>query len=272
MASNFYCFNYKYHNRCVIEFYLFRHLIPRGRLLTVIAFVGIILINVVVCYLIVLLGRKNQAVRENEILKVQQEYNKQYIANAAIEYDAISKLRHDFRDSYTVVYALISEGKNQKAIKYIENNINLLTQTETFIKTNNDVVNAVINAKFSTAKSIGIDCSCFSVADFDGIDDTDLCRLLSNMLENAVTACINLKSSDKQLVLMITSDEYKYTFHLKNTIEKSVLADNPELSTTKSGDHGYGTKIIRDISEKYNGRCDFYEENSFFCCNVILRK
>ena len=63
-------------------------------------------------------------------------------------------------------------------------------------------------------------------------------------------------------------------FNLKNTIEKSVIENNHNLETTKPEKelHGFGTQIIMDISLKYNGRCDFYEEGGCFCCNVILSK
>lgn len=257
-----------------LNFASFEILSPNGRIYIVIAFMGIILINAVVCYLVVDLGKKNAAVRENEILKLQREYNNQYIKNANTEYDLIKKLRHDFKDSYSVIYTLLSEGKSDKAMEHIKNNIDILSQTEIFVRTNNDIVNAVVNAQMSTAKSFGIDATCLSVMDFDGIDDVDLCRLLSNMFENAVTACVNSKRNKKQIYMKITSDENNYTFNLKNTIDSSVLTNNKNLHTTKNmnGEHGYGTKIIRDIAVKYNGRCDFYEEDDLFCCNVILKK
>ncbi len=257
-----------------LNFSSFEIISPNGRIYIVIAFMGIILINAVVCYLVVDLGKKNAAVRENEILKLQREYNNQYIKNANTEYDLIKKLRHDFKDSYSVIYTLLSEGKSDKAMEHIKNNIDILSQTEIFVRTNNDIVNAVVNAQMSTAKSFGIDSTCLSVMDFDGIDDVDLCRLLSNMFENAVTACVNSKRNKKQIYMKITSDENNYTFNLKNTIDSSVLTNNKNLHTTKNmnGEHGYGTKIIRDIAVKYNGRCDFYEEDDLFCCNVILKK
>lgn len=246
----------------------------KSRTYVVIAFIGITLINAVVYYLVVDLGKKNIAVRENEILKLQREYNRQYITNANTEYDLIKKLRHDFKDSYSVIYTLLSEGKTRKAMEHIENNIDILSQTEIFVRTSNDIVNAVVNAQLSTAKSFGIDATCLSIMDFDGINDLDLCRLLSNMLENAVTACVNSSSTKRQIYLKITSDENNFTFNLKNTIDSSVLENNKNLHTTKdiSDEHGYGTKIIRDIAIKYNGRCDFYEEDDLFCCNVILKK
>lgn len=235
---------------------------------------GIILINVVVCYLVVDLGKKNTAMRENELLRLQQEYNKQYVENADTEYDLIRKMRHDFRDNYSALYTLLSDGNVDSAMQHIEKHLDKLVKTETFVHTENDIVNAVINSKLSTARSFGIEATCLSVSDFHEVDDIDLCRLLSNMLENAITACNASQREDKQIYLKISSDEYKYIFNLKNTIDESVLKRNPALKTTKreKSSHGYGTKIIRDIARKYHGKCDFYEEDGFFCCSVTLRK
>lgn len=245
-----------------------------GAKYVVIALAGIILINIAVCYLVVDLSKKNKAVRENEALRLAQEYSSQYAKNAEIEYDAIRKMRHDFKDYFSVIYTLLKNNNVELAISNIEKNIGALSDTGIFIRTNNDIVNAVINAKLSTAKSLGIDSTCLSVMDFDGIDDLDLCRLLSNMLDNAITACNNIKEGERRIYMKITDDGYNYTFNLKNTIEGSVIVNNRNLETTKPEKelHGFGTQIIRDISSKYNGRCDFYEENGCFCCNVILSK
>lgn len=245
-----------------------------GAKYAVIAFAGIILINIAVCYLVVDLSKKNIAVRENEALKLAQEYSRQYAKNAEIEYDVLNKLRHDFKDNFSVVHTLLKNNNVELAMKHIEKNIGALSETKIFIRTNNDIVNAVINAKLSTAKSLGIDSTCLSVMDFDGLDDLDLCRLLSNMLENAITACINIHEGERRVYLKITDDDYNYMFNLKNTIESSAVGNNCNLETTKPEKklHGFGTKIIKDISLKYNGRCDFYEEDGCFCCNVILSK
>lgn len=240
----------------------------------VIAFAGIILINIAVCYLVIDLSKKNIAVRENEALKLAQEYSRQYAKNAEIEYDVLRKVRHDFKDNFSVLHTLLKNNNVELAMKHIEKNIGTLSETEIFIRTNNAIVNAVINAKLSTAKSLGIDSTCLSVMDFDGLDDLDLCRLLSNMLENAITACIGIKEGEKRIYLKITDDDYNYMFNLRNTIESSVIENNRSLETTKPEKelHGFGTQIIKDISLKYNGRCDFYEEDGCFCCNVILSK
>ena len=94
------------------------------------------------------------------------------------------------------------------------------------------------------------------------------------MIQNAITATAKIECKSKQIYLKITSDEYKYEFSIKNTIEKSVLSDNPELITSKKDKsyHGYGVSIIKDISKKYLGKASFYEEDDNFCCHVILKR
>ena len=116
--------------------------------------------------------------------------------------------------------------------------------------------------------------SCITVSDFDGINELDLCDLLSNILENAVTACRNMPEiSNRFICLEISQDGSIYYFLVKNSIAESVLSYNPNLETTKidKNVHGLGTAIIKDIANKYNGRYDFYELDNTFCCSVVLK-
>lgn len=239
---------------------------------TVLILIGIIVVNIVVCYLVIDLGKKNEIAREVETLRLAQEYNQQYVNSATAEYDTIRKLQHDFKNNYYTVHTLIKEGNAQAALDHIEGNLELLESFAVFVKSENPIVNAVVNAKFSEAKTFGIDCSCICGTDFKHIDNLDLCRLLSNLLENAVTACKQSRSEHPSIVLSLLSDESTYSIDLKNTIDTSVLESNPQLLTTKKNrnDHGYGINIIKEIASKYDGYCDFYEESGMFCCRIIL--
>ena len=257
-----------------LNFISLENISHNGRIFIVLVFAGIILINVTVSYLIVDLSKKNEAVRENEILRLQQEYNRQFISSANNEYVVIKKLRHDFKDSCSAIYTLLENGNIAQAKSYTQEYLGELIEKEIFVHTNNDIVNALINSKLTEAKTFGIQCVCLSVSDFSDIADIDLFRLLSNMLQNAITATAKIECKSKQIYLKITSDEYKYEFSIKNTIEKSVLSDNPELITSKKDKsyHGYGVSIIKDISKKYLGKASFYEEDDNFCCHVILKR
>lgn len=245
-----------------------------GRVYIIAAFLGMVGLNIAVSYFVVDLGKKNKAVSENAYLKLEREYSRQYIQDIDREYETIRKLRHDYKNSFSTLYSLITDGNEEQALQYIENSIGQINNAEVLVKTNNGIVNAVVNSKLSVAKAYGIVVTYMSVANFDGIEDIDLCRLLSNMLDNAIYACIKSNKQVKRIYLNIAADEYKYLFVLKNTVDEPVMEKNPSLisSKTKEGDHGLGVNIIKDIAKKYDGKADFYDEDGEFCCTIILRK
>lgn len=243
----------------------------KARLYIALGIISIVIINIVSFYLIIALGRKNLSMMENEKLRIKVAYNQQYVENADTEFHLIQKLRHDSKAMYQVLGDFLSRGEIEKANNYLRTLTEIADDRIIFVNTDNDIVNSIINAKLTMAKSFGINTTCLSVDNFDGIDDIDLCRLLSNMLDNAITATSNISSSDKKLSISISEEVGIYTFFVSNTINESVLKNNPNLHSTKNkNSYGYGTKIIYDIAKKYNGKCDFYEKDSLFCCSVII--
>ena len=59
---------------------------------------------------------------------------------------------------------------------------------------------------------------------------------------------------------------------VKNKIARSVLEDNPDLLSDKEekSQHGLGVKQIKALTEKYDGLCDFYEQDQYFCACVFI--
>jgi sensor histidine kinase regulating citrate/malate metabolism len=209
-----------------------------------------------------------------KILSVKEHYMEQYINNANTQYEMIRKIRHDLKDQLSTVYELLSNDKIKETMEFIEQSNSIVKTTLTFVQTNNPIANAIINSKLSSAYTLGIKVSCITVNDFVGINELDLCDLLSNTLENAITACESLSpDSNKYISLEISKENNIYTFMIKNSLDKSVISQNPTLKTTKKDrvNHGLGISIIRDIVNKYNGRYDYYEINNTFCCSIILK-
>jgi len=233
----------------------------------------IMIMNFLMFYIIHSLYIKNQKLKEIEILKLREQYLEQLIGNAESQYDSIRKIRHDIKDKYTTIYSLIKDKKYDEAEDFIINNFDMIEHSAPFIKTDNNIVNAIVNAKLTVASTLGINISCITVSSFDGINELDLCDLLSNTLENAITACKDMPTnSNKFICLEIGKENNIYSFLVKNSINQSVIKNNPKLKSTKinKNDHGLGIPIIKDIACKYNGRYDYYEIDDAFCISVIL--
>lgn len=239
----------------------------------VLSIFGIIVINIITVYLVVIISEKNNAVSENQMLKMQQEYQDQYVENAENQYEKIKKMRHEFKNHNTVLASLLERDDIAKAKEYLNDYADQITDFGVFVNTNNQVVNAVINCKAGLAESFNIKTSVVTVSEFTGIDDLDLCSLISNMFDNAIEACVNL-ANERKIIFSVSKDGSNFIFCMKNTIDSSILENNPKLVTTKRDKkiHGFGIKMLRDIARKYNGFVDFFEKDDFFVCYILLQQ
>lgn len=217
------------------------------------------------------INQKHRIETENELLKQQFFLQIKNIENIKKQYDALRMLRHDFNNTLCVIRNLNKEGCREQIEEYISSHMKLTTPLASIITTQNDYINAIINAKFSEATESGIETVISIASSFNPKEFTDICNLLGNMFDNAIRACQNCERNSI-IRLDISQNEDETVILMKNSLRSSVLFKNPTLETDKENKdlHGYGTKIIREIAERHHGFADFYEEDDLFCCSVTL--
>ena len=231
-----------------------------------------IVIAAVCFYMTVLL---NKAHKESERLKLtaqQDIFRNQYADNVKKQYEEISKVRHDMKQTNSVVMALLSEAKTEEAIEYMQKVARQISEFDVVIDVGNDFVNAILNAKLSEAKRNGITVLCSADKNAAGIDEVDLCNLLGNMLDNAIEACEKCRDKQRVIEIQIRLCQNKYLIDIENTAPENALERNKLLSTTKENKdrHGYGIKSIKSIAEQYNGMVSFSQTADRFRCTVAL--
>ena len=231
---------------------------------------AIIIINITMYIVLSKFSNRYKIQMENTLLRQQVEYHADVILETKKQYDELQKVRHDFNNTVNVIRTLNTEGKGSEIEEYIQEYLKSQTVSKTMIKTGNSFVDAVINSKLSEAQQDGIKVSISAISDLKSEHNIDLCSLIGNLLDNAVRA--SKESSQKVIKLDIRREGESVVIAVKNTIDSSVLSKNPDLVSDKQDkkNHGYGTKIIREIAKKHSGFADFYEEDGYFCCNVML--
>ena len=208
---------------------------------------------------------------EKELAEIRSAYVKQQ--DMAKEIKNIQEqsrlLKHDMKNHTLVILSFLEEGKVKEAQKYTSNILDNLNKMYTYINVGNSLMNYILNNKLSEAKEHGVEIKVeIENLAFDYIDSVDFSALLNNLLDNAILAAAH--SKEKRLEVIIENRNGFDSIVVKNSIDTSVLADNPDLKSTKPGEnHGFGMVQIRKITEKYEGMMDIYEKNGMFVINVV---
>lgn len=232
----------------------------------------IVVINVSTYFLLIQLSKKHNLTLEHTLLKQHYKHQAESITEIKNQYEELQKVRHDFNNTLSIVQTLCENNDPENAKKYISQYFNSQKQAVHFTSTNNEYVNAIINSMLSKAYKENIIVKSNIASKIEWTNNIDLCNLIGNLFENAITASKEC-TDRKEIFFEISKTPNGLEIFIKNTIPKSVLENNAELKTSKKNkkQHGYGTKIIKEIADKYSGLCDFYEDdNNMFCCNIML--
>ena len=225
--------------------------------------------------MLIKINKNNQAKIEVALLKLTLSEQKQRALQIENQYCEIQKLRHDFKNYIGCAQSLLKVDKKLEAEEYLSRIItDKLDSITKYVSTNSEPINAVINTKLTNCKNKNINVKCeVLVNDFSSFQELDLSILLSNLFDNAIEACS--KNSQKSILALEMADRKGYLCILmKNSLEKSVLKNNPKLKTTKKDKamHGIGLSSVRDIAEKYQGMVNFSEADDMFIVDIWLKK
>lgn len=209
---------------------------------------------------------------EKQLSDVKNDYNiQQEMADEIRRMQEQSRLlKHDMKNHTMVMLSYFEENKIEEAKLYAGEILDKLNKMYTYVNVGNSLLNYIINHKLSAAKASGIEIKAeIENLAFDYMDGVDFSALLNNLLDNAIEGA--LLSKEKKLEVKIFSQKGFDIITVENSIEKSVLENNPGfVSAKQEPGHGNGVKQIRRITEKYNGDIDIYEKNNRFVVSVML--
>jgi sensor histidine kinase regulating citrate/malate metabolism len=234
--------------------------------------IGLIIINILSFYILTYISKENDKRIRYYLLEVQVESQINEINELQNQYSEILKLRHDYKNYILCGLTLLKEEKMVESEKYFNKILDeKLSPEVSYIHTKNSAVNAIINAKLSKCRELGITVH-YEIVDEIYDDEIDLSILFANLFDNAIDACSN--KPEKSMIYLTVGYEKAYlNIVMKNTIEKPVLLYNPYLLTTKKDKtkHGYGLKTVDDIVKKYDGIKKYYEKENWFYADIWLK-
>lgn len=234
----------------------------------------LILLNIIQYYMMIYISKKNIKEKNMYLMQKQIEMQEDSIRNLEVKYDETAKLRHDIKNHVSCALKLARQGDTEELTKYLnelsEDKINNIIS---YIKTKRKILGAVLNSKLAIAERKGIDMQCVILNEMDNIKEIDLGVLLANLLDNAIEACEKNKGPSEIMLKMWNKAGY-YCIEIINTVERNILAENPNLYTSKANKelHGVGLRSVEDIVEKYNGIMNFLQRSCKFHVYILLER
>lgn len=209
---------------------------------------------------------------EKRLSDIRHDYDKQQEMADEIRriQQQIGLLKHDMKNHTLVILSYLEENKTEEARKYAGEILDKLNRMYTYVNVGNSLLSYIINSKLSMAKELGIEIKAeIQNLPFSYMDSVDFSALLNNMLDNAINGVLG--SAGKELEVSIVSEKGFDVITVKNSIDGSVLENNPNLLSSKTEPgHGYGVKQMKAITEKYEGDIDIYEKDGMFIVRVML--
>ena len=167
--------------------------------------------------------------------------------------------RHDFKNHLQVVFGLIELREYQEAQEYIERVYGDVELVGRSLKTAIPAVNALFAAKMADCEEKGIQMDVQIHSPWQGmpIAGWEMCRILGNLIDNAMDAILSGKSPQKILTVEIGERLQDFTFRVENTgpeIPEDLRERIFERGfTTKSSGRGLGLSIVREILRENGG-------------------
>lgn len=202
------------------------------------------------------------SVYEKNAISLQSQLNGQrvYMEETKKLNDFYSSFQHDIDNHLLVISGLLHERLFPQAQRYTEKLLARCGTPFLRVSTGNPALDVLLKEKLSLAKRshIAVTHDVAIPKNFQ-IDDVDLCAVFSNILDNAVSACMEKPPEERMLSV---SAKVKSQFLI-------VEAANA-TSAVQPVPFGTGLKNIQSIAEKYNGTLETELLNGTFRISVLL--
>ncbi|MDQ0252994.1 sensor histidine kinase regulating citrate/malate metabolism [Evansella vedderi] len=222
-------------------------------------------------FCLVLLAFMNAKEEKRKISLTENTHAEQFRALVT----SVRSDRHDLNNHLTVIAGLIKIGKYSPAADYIKNVVGDVQINNEALNIKNPVLSSMLYTKMDkySKEQIPFILNIKSEAFTNKLSSTDLIRLISNLLDNAYEATMEMPKEEQKIVLTMTETKDAYLLTVKNSsLNKSLDDKFFELgySTKSVHNRGYGLTIIQEITKKYNGILKSSSEDSLIVIEVQL--
>lgn len=206
----------------------------------------------------------------NMLLEKQIKTQIIYYQDREKTYTEIRRFKHDYTNHINCIRSMIKAGRYDDISEYLGEITNMFPSNKLLFNTGNFISDAILSDKQNSVKSENI------TIQFDGtipnsINETDLCIILGNAIDNAIEASRALTGEKIIAVYGGFSHSY-FILTVTNPTDNTVNNNNGLPFTTKANksEHGFGLLNIKSVVDKYNGYMKIDNKDNTFTLSLTF--
>ena len=227
-----------------------------------------------VILVLALLGQSQNAQLQEglHISETQIEAQQKQLENLQAHISETSQLRHDMKHHLLALKAYAQAGKCDAILRYLDDCISFMDVRDTGVWSGNPVVDALLGYYKYSAEDAGIQTGLHVETDRAlPVSDTDICIILSNLLENAYEACMRQKKGNKYIEVRLHQTGDVLIIMVENSYEGTVRREDGRFLSSKAEMRkGIGITSVLDVCKKYNGIPKIEYNGSLFKVSILL--
>lgn len=186
--------------------------------------------------------------------------------------------RHDYLNHMQVVYGMVELEEYGELHDYLEPIYRDMMKVGKAIRTSVPAINALLMAKMGEAEAAGIDFYVEVKSDLGHLrmEPWELCKVLSNLIDNAITA-LSAQETDRKIMMEINEDREYYLFSVSDNgppipKDRQAAVFKPGFTTKQEPGHGMGLFIVSNVLRRNGGSILLKSDESETVFTVRLRK
>lgn len=204
------------------------------------------------------------------IRQKDEEAKKEYISAVQTAYEKQRSITHDYNREIATLKSILQLKDYSKLENYLNKLVGNSQKNRLVVLTHNTIVDAILNQKYTEAGNMGIAME-FVLDNLSGlpVTDEDLVTILTNSLDNAISAAA--RSQDKIIQVFMSYEEDEFLCVVKNSVSEQVPIDNNNV-VKKSEDiyHGFGIKNIRRAISRYDSHMTLECSDTRFILSLMM--
>ena len=213
----------------------------------------------------------NKRLEERRNMEKQLEAQKNHYAELKVRVEDARKAKHDLIHHIAAIRHYMELDDKAGLRNYCDDLVGR-HEKGSIPYTGNVAADGVLYYYMQQAKSQQIDFQYTGAIHSQGVADVDLCALLGNALDNALTACKTIDTG-RRISVISQSEEHVLSIVVRNTFDGKVIVSGDRLLSRKRENRaGVGLASMRAICDRYGGTMDtIWDEGSFTVCFVLPR-